>query len=132
MSDQKIPAEVINFIAAYIDSALQLEILLLLHKHADRRWTAAEIDLELRINQEWVAQQLAELSRRDLLLCMAGAVPAYQFAPSDPNLASTISLLAKWHSTHRVAIVTAIYSKSTDTLRTFADAFRLRKGGPNG
>ena len=133
MSDEKLPKEVIDFIADHIDSALQLEILLLLHKHPERHWTAGEIDTQLRINREWVAEQLAVLSRQRLLqLTQGNAGPSYQYAPADPALASAVAGLAKWHSTHRVAIVNMIYSKPTKHLRSFADAFRIRKDPPNG
>jgi DNA-binding HxlR family transcriptional regulator len=132
MREEKLPTQVIDFIAGYIDTALQLEILLLLRNHAERSWTATEIDAELRINQEWVASQLGELCRCGLLRCTQDGAPTYQYGPTDPKVASAITALASWHATHRVAIISMIYSKPADKLRSFADAFRLRKDKPNG
>ena len=131
LSEEKLPKVVSDFLAAHIDSALQLEILLLLHKTPEKTWTAAEIDAELRINRQWVAEQLADLSRRGFLKPTQGT-DAYQYAPSDVALASAVASLATWYSTHRVAILGMIYSRPLDKLRTFADAFRFRKDTPNG
>ena len=132
MGDTRLPSDVADFVSAHITSALQLEVLLLLQSHPEQQWKASEIDAQLRISPAWVASQLDELCKQGLLTCIPGNPQTYQYAPANAALSSGVALLAKWYATHRVAIISVIYSPPTDNLRTFADAFRFRKENPNG
>ena len=49
---------------------------------------------------------------------------------NDPELDQAVVRLAKDYAERRVTVITLIFSKPVDKLRTFADAFRLRKDKP--
>jgi hypothetical protein len=141
------PANVKAFVATHIDSVVQLEVLLLLFGAPDRAWTADQIARELRIDPAWVQTQLEQLCTRGLLHCEAGEAPsAYQYRPHSPQLYDAVAGLAKAYVDRRVTVISLIYSKppapppsatpaepgTSDPLKSFADAFRLRKDNRNG
>lgn len=111
---------------------MQLELVLLLQAEPGRQWSAADIAAELRVDAAWVASQLDELCRRGILICQRGTIPRYQYGPADPATAAAVATLAALYATHRVSIISMIFSKPVDRLRSFADAFRLRKDRTDG
>ena len=132
VGEEAIPNEVRQFLVDQIDSVMQLELVLLLHAEPARQWSAADIAAELRVDAGWVASQVDELCRRRILICHKAAIAQYQFGPADPGTAGAIATLADLYATHRVSIISMIFSKPVDRLRSFADAFRLRKDKTDG
>ena len=130
MSEEGVPPFVRAFITEHIDSVMQLELLLLLEGQPQRRWTAAELAQELRVDPAWVEPQLRRMAGVGLLETaepQGGAVVTHRFAPRTPELRDAAAGLAAAYADRRVTVISLIFSKPTDTLRTFADAFRLRK-----
>jgi hypothetical protein len=134
VAEDAIPDEVKAFIAAHIESVLQLEVLLLLHAQAPRPWTAAELAQELRIDAAWVAGQLASLADAGVLAATAagGNAPQYRYEPRAAELDRAVAGLAREYAARRVTVIGLIFSKPVDKIRSFADAFRLRKDKPDG
>jgi len=130
LNDPGISQDVRALIVERIDSVVQLELLLLLQATADRAWTAAEVAQHLRIDPAWAAGQLGELVGRGLAAPATDAPYAFRYAPTPPALDGTVSQLVKDYAERRVTVITMIFSKPVDKLRTFADAFRLRKDKP--
>jgi hypothetical protein len=123
-----IPDSVREFIATYIGSVVQLETLLLLVR-SRKPWTASEVARELRIEIEGAAAQLWELAQNGLLVSMnSSKEPRFQLAPAALRLEEVMQQLAHSYEDRRVTVISLIYSKPSDTIRVFADAFRLRKG----
>jgi hypothetical protein len=57
----------------------------------------------------------------------------FHYAPASGSpLDAAVAQLARDYAERRVTIITLIFSKPVDKLRSFADAFRLRKDNPNG
>jgi hypothetical protein len=108
-----------------IDSVAQLEVLLLLHRTAPDEWTARQLGDELRLEPAWAAEQLEFLRERGML----GEVEhgTYRFRPDTPELAKAVEALAAHYADRRVAVIALLYSKPTDRIRVFADAFRIRR-----
>jgi hypothetical protein len=127
VGEEAIPNHVRQFVVDQVDSVMQLELMLLLQAERARQWSGGDVAAELRIDAAWVGSQLDELCRRRILVCHAGAGQTYQFGPADPAIARAIETLAALYATHRVSIISMIFSKPVDRLRNFADAFRLRK-----
>lgn len=127
MNSEPIPKSVAAFIADYIESLVELEALLLLFTHRDRVWTSSEIARELRIDRSWPQSELQGLCTRGILRCTPGAETTYQFAPRDPAMEQVVAHLAAAYADRRVTIIGLIFSKPVDKLKTFADAFRIRK-----
>ncbi len=126
MGGAGLPADVRRFIDQHLDSALELEILLLLHR-AGRVMTAREVATELRSDRDHVAATLADLTT-DRLVVSTGEGAALR--PGRKNR-DVVAALARAYETHRVAVVQAIFSKPSEAVRGFADAFRLRDEEPD-
>jgi hypothetical protein len=143
VAETDIPAEVIAFLADNIDSVLELELLLLVRADAARSWTGDALAAELRIDPAFAAEQLTKFHQRGLLARTSAAVgaavgaavaapPSYRYAPQTPALDTAVGAVASAYATHRVTIIGLIFSKPTSTLKTFADAFRIRGTGGAG
>lgn len=119
--------EVKEFIAKYIHSVLQLEVLLVVSQNKDKLWTPAAVGRKLNLSAESAKVQLDGLSRRLLTLDEADE-DGYRYNPSSDELDQTVSRLASAYATQRVAILTLIFAKPVDKVRLFKEAFRMIKG----
>jgi hypothetical protein len=131
VAEEDITPQVRAFIADHIESVMQLEVLLLLSGRPDRPWTAAEAAQEMRIEAGWVEAQLKSMLVKGLLET-AGAPSQYRYAPRTPELAKAVADLAKAYADRRVSVISLIFSHPLDKIRSFADAFRLRKDPSDG
>jgi hypothetical protein len=125
-----VSAEVTHFLADHIESVLELELLLALRADAARTWTAADLATQLRIDAAFAAAQLEKFYDRHLLSAEKGTDrpdPAYRYAPASSELDAAVAAVASAYASHRVTIIGLIFSKPTSNLKTFADAFRIRK-----
>ncbi|HEX5752662.1 MAG TPA: hypothetical protein VFZ09_41040 [Archangium sp.] len=122
-----LPEAVRRLIAEHIDSVEQLEILLLLHQHPERSWTAESVARELRISPLSAGDRLKDMARAAILARVQGSEAEYRYAPESPQMGEAVSGLAAAYSERRVTVINLIFSKPVDKIRTFADAFRLRK-----
>lgn len=116
-----------RFIAENISSVVQIEVLLLLKAHPQQSWTADEVARALYAGATLLADELAAWRSRGLLEAAPDRPDAYRFAPQTPHLATVVETLEEAYKNRRVSVITAIYSKPVDKIRTFADAFRIRK-----
>ena len=132
MGEEAIWPHVQAFITERIDSVMQLELLLLLAARADRASTPADLAGELRIDPVWVDSQLREMAGHGLLEVADGPPPQFRYRPRTAELARTVADLAQAYADRRVTVIGWIFSKPVDKLRSFADAFRLRKDRPDG
>lgn len=125
--DQYIPDNVKALIASHISSVVQLELLLLLHAEPNRERTPADISRELRIDAAWVGGQLRELCAASLLTCSEGPNPSFRYRTARPELHDAVEGLARAYAERRVTVIALIFSKPADPIRSFTDAFRLRR-----
>lgn len=124
MRPRGIPPDVQAFIREHLSSVAQLELLLLLHGDADRPYTTDDAAQALRIDPAWAAAEIDGLRKRGLFAEVGRG--AYCYEPVSRNLARTVDALAKSFSTHRVSVITLIFSTPSDNVGSFADAFKLR------
>ena len=134
MAGGNLPPEVSALIAKHIDSVVRLEVLLHLYRRAPASDTADGTAKELRVDAAWASGQLDELCARGLAECEDGPPKTYRYAPISPQMGAAVDMLAVAFAQRRVAVIATIYSQPPDPLRTFSDAFKLRKdrGGENG
>ena len=107
-----------------IDSVPELEAVLLLRTHRDRPWSVEEAGARLYVSETVAAHVLSALTERGVL---AAEGPLYRYAPIRPELDLVVQDLASTYSTNLIAVTRLIHGKPTDSVRQFADAFRLRK-----
>ena len=132
MGDETIPAHVRAFITEYVDSVMQLEVLLLVAKQPQRGWAASDLARELRIDPAWVDAQLRGMSAQGLMEPATGSPAHYRFQPRTPDLGRAVADLTGAYADRRVTVIGLIFSKPVDKLRSFADAFKIRKDPSDG
>jgi hypothetical protein len=125
LSRDRLPAELLAFLRAHINSLEQLEVLLLLRGAPDRTWTAGEVSEELRTAKNSASARLADLARDGLVLLDEGTA-AFRIDPANPN-ADVIARLAETYARRRHAVIEAIFAQPVDGIRLFAAAFRFRR-----
>lgn len=127
MSQTQIPDVVRSFVAQYIDSAELLETLLLVHSDPAREWTPEVVAQSIYTVPAGATRRLEQLVEMGLASSNGAADPAYRYAPTRPGLSAQVDALAQAYRAGRVAVINLIYNKPPDPLRSFADAFKLRK-----
>jgi hypothetical protein len=60
------------------------------------------------------------------------ATGAFTYAPRTQALDDAVEGLAKAFSTHRVSVITLLFSTPSEGIGSFADAFKLRKDDDHG
>jgi 2,4-dienoyl-CoA reductase-like NADH-dependent reductase (Old Yellow Enzyme family) len=122
-----LPDDVKRFIVENVRSVAQLEVLLLLRANPSTVWTAEAVSRELYTTPEMMAAQLDELQARGLLIAIETSVRQYRYQPKTEELDRLASELDRIYKERRVSVIGQIYAAPVDKVRTFADAFRLRK-----
>lgn len=115
------------FVVEHVSSVAQLELLLLLRSEPSKSWTAANAAREFGLSVEMTGPMLVGLCRSGLTSASTGAEPEYNYAPKTPALANLVEQLALVYQERRVRLIELIYASPEDRLRSFADAFDLRK-----
>jgi hypothetical protein len=122
-----LPPDIERFLDRYVPSLGHLEALLLVRNLAPRPIAAADVARRLYIMPDVAAAQLAELQGFGLLTPAESAERGFQYVPPDADLDRLIDETARLYQQRRVTVITYIYSKPVNKVRTFADSFRLRK-----
>jgi hypothetical protein len=106
-----------RFIAEYIHSVEQLEVLLLLYGSPSRAWTVAEVVAELRTAASSAVSRLEDLTVRGLVVKAPGLEPTFTYGgPRTPELDATIALVRETYAQRRIAVISAIFSKPLDAV----------------
>jgi hypothetical protein len=109
-----------------LTSVDQIEIVLLLMRDPSRAWTAPEVAAALRTPPESAAMRLFLLASTGLITFEAAGMPKYRYAGGDAAPEAVLSELARLYESDR-AVVAALVGAPPDPLRSFADAFKLKK-----
>lgn len=120
---QRIPGEAQDLIIKYIHSVAQLETLLFLRARPDTSVTAETVAREQKIGGDMAADLLTDLSGRGFL---KETPEGYRYAPSSA-LSKGVDAVASAYGSYRVAIINLIFSKPSEGVQSFADAFRVRR-----
>jgi hypothetical protein len=128
----EIPEAVRALLDGHIDSVVQAEVLLLLYANPARTFDAAQVGRELRIEPAGAEEQLSKLTERGMLASGGGPPGTYHYSPQTPQMDLAVAGLARAYADRRVAVISRIYAKPDDPLRSFADAFRIRKDTESG
>lgn len=123
MSDA-FPPELKQFIVQHIESLAQLEVLLYMREHADRSITPQELANRLALTVELSSAILADLTKRGLV---AKVEAAYRYQAASGEIDQLVAVLAEAYRSRRLAVTNEIYSKPLQKVKTFAEAFRLRR-----
>lgn len=119
--------EIKQFVNQYISSVASLELLLLMRKHPGKRWTMESLCLELRSNSFHIEYLLNELSTAELI--QQEKLNSYStfFYSGHSKWEAVISSLEQTYMQKRLSVINLIYMHPVDKIRTFANAFKIRK-----
>ncbi|HEX8321438.1 hypothetical protein [Longimicrobium sp.] len=125
---EAIPDVVRAFIAHNIESAELLETLLLIHSQPEQDWSPEDVARSIYTVPAGATRRLEQLVGIGLATSNGGGTPVYRYHPSSPRLRDEVNALAAAYRQNRVAVINLIYNQPPDPVRSFADAFKLRKG----
>lgn len=115
-----------NFLQQRLTSIDQVAIVVLLMRDPARAWTAPEVAAAVGTPQESAAMRLFLLASAGLVALEAAGMPKYRYAPGDAQTRALLTELAEVYETNRDALA-ELLGAPIDPLRSFADAFRLKK-----
>ena len=127
MTERAIPPEVQRFIAEYIGSAEELEVLMLLFHAPDRGWDAQSVSQSIYTVPAAATMRLESLVAVGLLASSGGSNPTYRYAPANPQMDQLVAGLATAYKEQRVAVIKLVFARPVDPVRSFADAFKFKK-----
>ncbi|HJT75788.1 MAG TPA: ArsR family transcriptional regulator [Gemmataceae bacterium] len=124
------PEEVKRFLDANVETVEQLEILRILAEDPGREWPSGELAREVQAQPPALLTHLAALHGRGLLaLETRGTDVICRYGPKTPELEAGLSRLLQVYRERPVTMIKLVYARAKDVLRTFAEAFRIRKEG---
>jgi hypothetical protein len=122
----EISSAVKEFVRKHIDSVHQLELLLLLKRYEERGWQCSELARELYTNAHACEDNLERFVNDGLIRRFEdGGKTYFQYKAGDSD-AQVIELIEAYKH-YRVRIIDTIFSKSSNSLKNFSDAFRFSK-----
>lgn len=127
VSIEGISEEVRQFIAEYIGSVEQLEVLLHLYATAPRPWSAPAVAKELYVAPESAERRLEEFTAKGLVTKEGKEDPIYTFNSQQETLDRTVRELSRCYKERRVAVINTIFANPHDHIRSFSDAFKFKK-----
>lgn len=111
-----------QFIAQYVHSVEQLEILCLLGNHSQESFGANSIFQKIQTNEASISERLKKFVSERLLRVEGDG--GYRLSPEYHAL---VTELAKAYRERHVTVIELIYKKPTTSVKDFAEAFRFKK-----
>ena len=131
MPQEFLHRDLVLFIAEYIRSVEQLEVLILMSTDGTKEWSVEGVYDKVKTNRNSIADRLKDLTASGLLVEVSGNPVRYRYQPRAERLVQRITELASAYKRAPVRVIEAIYSPSTASLREFARAFRLKPDQPD-
>jgi hypothetical protein len=128
MTDPDFPEELRSFIQEAIPSVDAAELLLVLAQHPEREYPVSELIDAMRptaVSEPVVGRYLNRF--HTIGVVEAKENNAYVYRPASPDLDGLVRALTKVYNERPVTLVRMIYAPRDEKIRSFADAFRLKK-----
>jgi hypothetical protein len=122
-----IPEDVKRFLADYIDSIAELEILMFLREHPDQSWLCRTVADQIYSSEEFTADLLVRLSRKGLLTADGMSPASFRYGTSNQEVARLLDQLAEVYAKYLVPVTNLVHKKSRRNLEGFAEAFKFKK-----
>lgn len=128
MEDAQFSDEFCRFLQTTVPSVDAAELLLLLARDPARWWAAGEIVAALKpapLTEADVSRYLEGFQAQGLIA--AGPDKRVQYRPGTGELGGYVATLAQAYSERPVTLIRVIYALRDGKIRSFADAFKLRR-----
>jgi hypothetical protein len=127
-NNSEVPKEIADFVRQNFSSVSSLEVFLLVRSLLPAGITAEDLGLEMRSNSSHAANLLEELVKKGLLTSEnQQGIKKYFCRTNGKDLSDLCDRLSAVYNQKRFRIINLIYESSLDKLKTFADAFKIRK-----
>lgn len=120
-----IPEHLAVFLRAAITSVWALDLLILMRNAPGQAWTVTALNDRLRASTSLVEEILSTFVRRGLVV--ANADKTYRYRPADSATDALVGELAQLYAARPVTVIKEIVTAPNEKIRTFVDAFRLKK-----
>jgi hypothetical protein len=121
----ELSADLKAFVFACVDSVEQMEILAVLHGSTVALTTHA-VATRLGLSPAAARHHLEVLTARGLLRIDVGDEARFSYAPRSPTLRTFSDQLVAVYGSSRTAVLRVIAQNAKGSLKSFADAFKLR------
>lgn len=121
--DDVIPPAVREFITRHIDTVSELEALLILRAHPKESWTLDQLANRVYVSKRGIGEIVERFAAEGFV---KREDDHYRYDCNDATLEETIAELAQRYASHLIPVTNMIHSKPR-SIRSFSDAFRLRK-----
>ena len=128
MTDPDFPDDLRSFIQEQIPTVDAAELLLVLAREPARQYDLRDVLDALRptvLGEPVARRHLAHFEANGLVTSVGGDL--YQYSPASPALDGAVHALMKAYNERPVTLVRIIYAPKDEKIRSFADAFRLKK-----
>lgn len=128
MTDPDFPDDLRALIQDTIPTLDAAELLLLLAQNRDRPYSVRAIIEAMRptaVSESTARRYLQQFESRGLIAPAENE--SYQYAAVTPELEAAVRALTRVYNERPVTLVRMIYSLKDEKIRSFADAFRLKK-----
>lgn len=125
MEPENLETEIQHFISFHIKSVAELDALLLLYHQPGRQWNAEDLSKELRSNPSHAESLLQQFYRTGLVEKKTDT--EYSLKSDLEYEMKIIGQIVHKYQTRRYSLINMIYQSPTEKIKTFADAFKLRK-----
>jgi hypothetical protein len=138
MQADELPQDLQTLVRNHIESYEQLELLLLLRAERGVSWTEEALSSRLRISTSLVSEALAKLRLAGFVAASTeGSEKTHVYRVQSDNVEATIERLSQAYKEQPMPVIKLMCANSiervrTAALRTFADAFILRKDKDRG
>lgn len=118
-----------DFLQRSISTVDAAELLLLLHSDRDGAWEPSDLIAKLEpiasLSATDAAKYLEVFQERGLVVRAEGQ--RLRYAPASAKLDAQVRTLAKLYNERPVTLIRVIYALRDKKIRTFADAFKIRR-----
>lgn len=124
----QLPPSLIQFIRSCIRTYQAAEVLLFFASHPERAYAPEEVVVAMRptvLTVPAVKEYTAVFVARGLIAERPDG--AFTYGPTSADLEHSIAELAHAYNERPVTLIKVIYTMTDGTIRSFADAFDLRK-----
>jgi hypothetical protein len=126
MSDEKLPASVLEFISQHLASVEEVEILRFLATTSTLEWTAHDAYAVVLSTVTSIGRVLEKFAAAGLIERVRTEPPTYRSRLSG-EMNAVVTDVCKYYRIMPVRVIEAIYKKETSSIEEFAKAFKFKR-----
>jgi hypothetical protein len=122
-----IPEEVKHFLVDHIDSIAELEAVLFLREHRDRRWSCGSVAERIYLSEEVTASWLVKLTNKGFITADGMSPATFRYELHNQAQALLVDRLAEVYAKYVVPVTELVHKKSLRNIEGLSEAFKFKK-----